>query len=158
MFPSSIIKDRFSASTAKSFVLTQLCQPRIKVPRFSVFFVHIVSGCVCCLCALVCLCVRDFVWERERKKQRARAKGSIVYVNYIWILYISQFYPQHVEPCAAPPRRALLSRAAEIFNGRSVRRTIARRHKRLLLRNFYLLQVGEGVQLEGCLCSYFWCW
>jgi len=41
-------------------------------------------------------------------------------VNYIWILYISQFYPQYVEPCGSPARRGLLSRAVEIFNGHSV--------------------------------------
>ncbi len=60
-FPSSIIKDNFSASTAKSFFLTQLCQPRIALLRASVLPVHIVSACVCvcvCVCVFVCVCVR----------------------------------------------------------------------------------------------------
>jgi hypothetical protein len=38
-------------------------------------------------------------------------------VNYMCIMYMSQFYPQHVEPCAAPARRGLLTRAADIFKG-----------------------------------------
>ena len=86
-FPSSIIKDGFSASTAKSFVLTQLCQPRIKVPRFSVFFVHIVSGCVCCLCALVCLCVRESVWEKERNREPERGEVLCVSIIYEYSIY-----------------------------------------------------------------------
>jgi len=93
-FPSSIIKDKFSASTAKSFFLTQIFQPRIALLRASVLPVHIVSACAC-----VCVCVserereereereRELVGERERARaRRERARGSLMCVNYICIM------------------------------------------------------------------------
>jgi hypothetical protein len=93
-FPSSIIKDRYSASTAKSFFLTQLCQPCIELLRVSVLPVHIVSTCAC-----VCVCVserereereereRELVGERESARaRRERARGSLMCVNYICIM------------------------------------------------------------------------